>query len=209
MKWADAFEPGQVFTLSNLLSLLRVLLLPFFVYFALEYRRAPDAAGLTILMVLTFITGLADFLDGFLARRWGQVTRLGQYLDPVADKTVAIGALALLTYQFDFPLWVFLFYLLREAIGVWGGTFLYFKRDVQGAPNWFGKIGVGLIALTVIWYLWTPYLATRLDPDSIWLRPQYAAYLLVAVLTAGVVQYILTYYKIVFFPDRESDDADA
>lgn len=206
MKWADAFQPGQVFTLSNLLSLLRVLFLPFFVYYGLEYRRAPGPTGLGILMGLILVTVLADFFDGFLARRWGQVTRLGQYLDPVADKTVAIVALGLLTYDFEFPLWVFVFYLAREAIGVWGGTFLYFKRDIQGAPNWFGKIGVGLIALTVVWYLWKPYLGTVLDPASLWLHPEYAAYLLVAVLAAGVVQYVLTYYRIVFFPERDGTE---
>ena len=204
MQWKDAFGPGQVYTVPNGLSVLRVLLLPFFVYYALLYEARPDGTGLAVLLGLVLVAAIADFLDGFLARRWNQATILGQYLDPVADKTVAVVSLAMVTYSFGFPLWAFLLYIGRELFGVWGGTFLYFRRDIQGEPNWFGKIGVSVITVTVIWYLCVPYLATRLPAESVWLRPELAAYVLIAVLAGGVIQYIVTYHKIIFTPDSRS-----
>ncbi len=82
---------GRVKTLPNLLTLLRILLLPFIVVFVVwgYYRVA---------LLLFLISSLTDFLDGFIARRYGQVTSLGILLDPIADKLLTSSTLISLAY---------------------------------------------------------------------------------------------------------------
>lgn len=197
MQFRDVFAERWL-TLSNALSFGRMLLLPFFFLVSARYVADPgDAAALAWLCLIIFLAVITDFLDGLLARAWGQETKLGRYLDPVSDKVTSLGALTVLVLYFDFPIWIFGFLILREILGVWMGTFLYFKRDMQGKPNLWGKLGVGLTALTVLWYVLAPHLAARLPPGHFLLAPVYAAYALALVFLIGMVQYGRTYWKVI------------
>lgn len=69
----------EIRTIPNLLSLFRVVVLPFYLYLVAQHSFY--LAG-----VIIAISGLTDFLDGFIARRFNQITKLGKILDPVADK---------------------------------------------------------------------------------------------------------------------------
>ena len=70
------------FNIPTLLTLFRVILIPFFVLaFYLPFSWAPFACAL-----IFFVAAVTDWFDGFLARRWNQSTRFGAFLDPVADK---------------------------------------------------------------------------------------------------------------------------
>lgn len=206
MQFMDVFKE-RFMTLSNGLSVLRILLLPVFVYYCYLYHLSPAEANLLIIVLfIIVVASLSDFLDGFLARRWHQETRLGQYLDPVADKLTSLISLFILYLYFDMPLWIWLVVLTREIFGVWMGTYLYFKRNMQGRPNVWGKIGVFLIALLVLWYVLTPYLGTMLDNPGNWLlHPEFLAYVLVLVLMLGMVVYTATYWQVVWHPDRAGD----
>ena len=198
MKFTDVFrEP--IYNISNFLSVLRVLLLPPFLYCSRRFRQ--DPSRLEFLAALIGLIGLAvlsDFLDGFLARRLNQVTMLGKYLDPVCDKIITIVALLDLTIGYGFPLWIFLSYLAREALGIWGGSFLYFKRDIQGTPNIWGKIGVGVVAIAVLWYMSLPAYRSNLPIDHLFGHPEFSAYFLFLVLMAGLVAYVKSYWRVVF-----------
>lgn len=79
-------------TLPNLLSLLRITLIPLLVYFLTDTDRLFSAlAALTF-----FVASLTDFLDGYFARRHGHITNLGKLLDPLADKLLVASALIML-----------------------------------------------------------------------------------------------------------------
>jgi CDP-diacylglycerol--glycerol-3-phosphate 3-phosphatidyltransferase len=81
-----------VLTLPNLLSLLRIALIPFLVYFLTDAGQLFSAlAALTF-----FIASVTDFLDGYLARLYGHTTTLGKFLDPLADKLLVAAALIML-----------------------------------------------------------------------------------------------------------------
>lgn len=80
-------------TLPNFLSLLRIALLPLLIYFLTD-----PGPWFSALAALTFfIASLTDFFDGYLARRQGQTTTLGKFLDPLADKLLVAAALIMLT----------------------------------------------------------------------------------------------------------------
>ncbi|MBU43123.1 MAG: CDP-diacylglycerol--glycerol-3-phosphate 3-phosphatidyltransferase [Spirochaetaceae bacterium] len=203
MKFRDAFQENYL-TLSNFLSVSRVLLVPPFLYLGHGFSRQPENTNLLYgLLVIVFIAIITDFLDGFLARRWNQVTMVGQYLDPICDKIVTLAALTLLLIDFDFPMWIYAFYWSRELAGVWAGTFLYFKRDVQGKPNIWGKIGVFVVGLCTTWYLLNPLLKQHLSEGHWLTQPVISAYILALVLVLGIISYTRSYGKLVFKPDSK------
>ena len=86
-------------TLPNLLSLLRIALIPFLVYFLTD--TGPLFSALAALTF--FVASLTDFLDGYLARLHGHTTTLGKFLDPLADKLVVAAALIMLSATARFP----------------------------------------------------------------------------------------------------------
>lgn len=183
--------------ISNLLSVSRVLLLPPFIWATFQYLRLPDVFWLSVLVGLAALAALTDFLDGFLARLLHQETIVGRYLDPVCDKLVILGAMTLLLLYFDFPPIIYGFYVLREILGVWMGTFLYFKRNHQARPNIFGKIAVGVAAIITVWYYALPLLRTQLPPADWRLDPTPAAWGFVLIHILGMIGYARTYGKII------------
>lgn len=85
--------------LPNLLSVVRILLIPLFVlvfYIPLPWMHLVCA-------MIFGLAGLTDWLDGYLARRWNQATPFGAFIDPVADKLMVVVALALLIERYDSP----------------------------------------------------------------------------------------------------------
>ncbi len=109
-------EPGPreavsdlVWTLPNALSALRLLLVPLF---AVLLVRGHDGAAIAVLMV----SGVTDYLDGTLARRWGQVTRLGQLLDPLADRLYILSTLLGLAWRDVIPWWLVAVLVGRDAV---------------------------------------------------------------------------------------------
>jgi cardiolipin synthase len=97
-----------VLTVPNLLSMLRLALVPVFLVLLV---RGEDAWALLVLAVASF----TDFLDGFLARRFGQITRLGQLLDPAADRLYIFAALLGLAWRDLVPWWIVLVIVGRDV----------------------------------------------------------------------------------------------
>ena len=130
--------------LANWLTTLRILLIPVFVTL-LVYRRAGWA-------VLVFCAAsLTDLLDGYIARTRGRQTRLGAFLDPVADKLLLTSAFITLTYLKVIPFWISAVVVSRDlmlsvgvlVIHVAGGT-------VHPTPSWLGKASTLFQVATVL-----------------------------------------------------------
>jgi cardiolipin synthase (CMP-forming) len=99
----------RVWTVPNALSILRLLLVPVFAVLILTER---DAAAIVVLMV----SGITDYLDGKLARRFGQVSRLGQMLDPAADRLYILVTLLGLAYREVVPWWLVIGLVARDLV---------------------------------------------------------------------------------------------
>ncbi|WP_255455499.1 CDP-alcohol phosphatidyltransferase family protein [Cryobacterium mannosilyticum] len=99
---------SRVATLPNLLSMLRLALVPVFLVLLI---RGEDSWALLVLVVAS----ASDFLDGFLARRFDQVTRLGQLLDPAADRLYIFAALLGLASRGLVPWWIVLVVVGRDV----------------------------------------------------------------------------------------------
>lgn len=100
----------RVLTIPNLLSLVRLLGVPYF--FWLIVGPQADALALVVL----FVSGATDWLDGYLARRLQQFSRLGELLDPLADRLYILAALAALYIRELIPVWVVAALLARDLV---------------------------------------------------------------------------------------------
>ena len=98
--------------LPNKLTVLRVIMIPFFVLFMLT--DLGGAAGKYITLVIFVAASLTDMLDGKIARKYNQVTDLGKFLDPLADKVLVIAAMAVFCEWGRFPAWALMIVLFRE-----------------------------------------------------------------------------------------------
>lgn len=134
--------------LANFLSVLRVLLIPFLLYFI---AQGPAAQLQAVLLLL--IAGATDIGDGWVARHYDQVSRLGKILDPLADKIFLACLLGALVHWRDLPLWLLAMLLVRDlAIVLVGGLFLRSQGLVIAANRW-GKYTTVCMALTAFSYI--------------------------------------------------------
>lgn len=95
-------------TLPNAISVLRLVGVPVFLWLILAHQ---DGAALVVLMV----SGVSDYLDGKIARRFGLVSRVGQYLDPIADRLYIASTLFGLAWREFIPWWLVLVLVARDA----------------------------------------------------------------------------------------------
>jgi cardiolipin synthase len=135
-----AGEVDTLLTVPNLFTLLRLLCLPLFLYLLLG--RDDRAAAALLLVSL----GATDWVDGYLARRLGQVSEFGKKFDPTVDRLLFIVALLAIIYDGAGPRWFCIAVLARELLvgGAMAIATVFFSMarfDVM----WLGKLGTGLL----------------------------------------------------------------
>lgn len=136
--------------LPNRLTLLRVLMIPFFVFFMLMSIRGADIAVLRTGAVQSFIiqryisfvifaaASFTDFLDGMIARKFHLVTDFGKFMDPLADKLLVCSALILLTAEGSLSAVVVIVVIAREFI-ISGFRLIAADNGIVIAASWWGK----------------------------------------------------------------------
>ncbi|MCY0947027.1 MULTISPECIES: CDP-alcohol phosphatidyltransferase family protein [Streptomyces] len=102
-------QTDRIFTIPNILSMARLAGVPLFLWLILAEH---DGWALAVLM----LSGISDYLDGKLARRWNQISNLGRLLDPAADRLYILSTLFGLTYREILPLWLTGALLARELM---------------------------------------------------------------------------------------------
>jgi CDP-diacylglycerol--glycerol-3-phosphate 3-phosphatidyltransferase len=119
--------------LPNKLTLLRVIIIPFFVYF-LMYTSLKYVA-----LALFIIASLTDLLDGKIARKYNLVTNFGKFMDPLADKLLVCSALICFVEMKLLPSWIVIIIISREFI-ISGFRLLAVEQGIVIAANYLGKI---------------------------------------------------------------------
>ncbi len=138
----------------NILTLSRFALL-----FILAYLISLQDSRYTIYMLIVVATGIAtDILDGFFARKLGQISDLGKVLDPVVDK-ICTGVLVLFLYVYsDFPLWAVILVLTRDITVLVASIFFLRKARVIATSNMIGRLAALSWGLVILVYIidWRP-----------------------------------------------------
>lgn len=122
-------------TTANKITMVRILMIPFFIYFALQN----DKTSLIIALVLFCLASVTDFLDGYIARKYNQITDFGKFVDPLADKLLVTAALLIFIEKGIFPAWMVFIVLAREFIITSLRNVAAAKGRVLAA-SWTGKV---------------------------------------------------------------------
>jgi CDP-diacylglycerol--glycerol-3-phosphate 3-phosphatidyltransferase len=140
---------NDIFLPPNLVSLTRILITPFVGYYL--WLGTNEAALICFLLLV--VAAVTDFLDGFLARRLNQITRLGLILDPLADKILTIVLIIELIFFRAFPIWLAIVILARDVVIMIIASRLVKKRDMIPSSNLTGKYYFASIAFLLISYV--------------------------------------------------------
>lgn len=125
--------------IPNLLTTVRLGLVPVFVYFMLGSRNLYAAALVLVL------SGITDVIDGYIARHFNMITDFGKIYDPFVDKLMQITVVVCLVIREIIPIWLLAIVAAKEVTMIVTGGILYLKKIVVSS-NWYGK------AATVIFY---------------------------------------------------------
>lgn len=142
-------EDDKVFTISNGLTFLRMLLTPVIVA-GIFYERW------TAVFFLIIIAGITDLLDGYFARHFNQASNLGKILDPIADKILTISSFSALAFlqspSFPIPVWFVCLIVCRESIIILGSYGLVRSgKKLEVSPTLSGKLTTFFQLLFILW----------------------------------------------------------
>lgn len=151
----------EFFTVPNMLSILRILLIPVIVYVYVFGDHIENnhliAAGLIV------FSGLTDVVDGFIARKFNMITDFGKFLDPLADKLTQLTVIACLITKFKM-MWIpFIVLAIKEVTALLAKLVIYKKKNRVDGAEWHGKASTVLIVTTLGIHLLFPEIAPLLS----------------------------------------------
>lgn len=140
----------KVITIPNVLSFLRIALIPVFVWlYSFENE-------LFWAMFVLGVSGVTDVVDGFIARQFGMISNVGRILDPVADKLTQIAVLVCLCVRFPRMIIVVSVLVVKEIVnGIIGLVMININRDALDS-KWHGKLATVIIYFTGVFHLLWP-----------------------------------------------------
>ena len=170
--------------LPNILTVLRILLIPLIVIYIFT--------GNYILAFVFFtISGITDVADGFIARKFNLISNFGKLMDPLADKLTQIATLASLVFTHIIPVWILLIVFLKEFIMICGASFLYGK-DVVVYSKWYGKLATVLLYIAIVVSL----LLKQFEIAGIWNYLDLGLYTLALIATIfSFIMYVKDLYQ--------------
>ncbi len=137
---------GKFWTISNLLSLSRIVLMIPAVYFL----EAPVHFHREISVLFILAAAITDALDGYFARKFNQVSEVGKVIDPLADK-IGVGMVVVMLVIFgDIPLWFAGVVLIRDLVIFLAGLFIKAKTNIILPSMMAGKLAVSFLALYLV-----------------------------------------------------------
>lgn len=166
------FNLSDITKIPNILTAVRILLIPLFVAVFLwengnvDIGADPESegSGYVIAAIIIIISGLTDAADGFIARKFDMITDLGKVLDPFADKLTQAAVVVCLIFRYS-EIWqavaaLFGIILIKEIIMLVMGVMFLKKGQDLGGAKWFGKLATIVFYVLVIILIGAPSLST-------------------------------------------------
>lgn len=167
--------------LPNILTLIRFALVPVMGIFLAQ-------RNFTVAIIIYIIASITDILDGYIARKYNQITNFGKILDPLADKLLQFTAIIGLWALGIIPVWIPPIFFLKEVLmGL--GCIKLLKKDIIVPSKWFGKLSTVLLFLAII----TSMLSPNLPILQSYTLPLFI--LAIASLFFSFIMYLINYIK--------------
>ena len=138
----------NIVNVPNCLSVFRILLIPVFI--VLYFNGNNGDIYIYMSAVVLLVSGFTDVLDGYIARRYNQTSKIGQFLDPLADKLTQAAVLICLTIKGGIYIIFVSLFFMKELLVLLFSSVFYKKVKVMVAPKWYGKLSTALIYLCVL-----------------------------------------------------------
>ncbi len=177
--------------LPNVLTMIRLLLIPVTIVLIVEDEM--------IWAFAVFITAcLTDLLDGYIARKYNKKTKLGTWLDPLADKLMAVSVIVVFTIRGILPWFVMAIVFLKELLMLIGG-FIVLRKGSVTPSNKFGKIAALLLNISIaagfMYQYWSPWYL-------------YATYVALVAVVVAFIQYAIINGHLVFEKKEKGKDEE-
>jgi len=166
-------------TTANKITILRILLIPFFVVEVLYYVKNGNEAHRLAAILSFAVAAICDGVDGYIARRYNQRSELGAILDPLADKLLLVSGIVVLSFEHrrleTIPLWLTGTIIGRDILVLAGMVVIQMTvGKIRVRPRMIGKVATVLQMAIILWVL--------LKWDVKWLR----VWLLTAAICTGI-----------------------
>jgi CDP-diacylglycerol--glycerol-3-phosphate 3-phosphatidyltransferase len=178
--------------IANKLTMLRIILVPFFIVFAMptpvwfgvDLFTFHNTYGTAIALIIFIVAAFTDTLDGYYARKLNLITNMGKFIDPIADKILVISALIILVERGNIPGFVLVIIIARDLV-VDGIRLIAAGAGTVIAASVFAKIKTALQMIAVGAYFFSYYF-------NIWFIPQIVLGLaLIATIYSGI-EYVIS-----------------
>lgn len=150
IQWRLIFSRKQIFTVPNILSFLRLAMIPLIIWlYCVE--KSP---GWTLFVIT--LSGVTDVVDGFIARKFNLVTDFGKALDPIADKLTQIAVLFCLLTRFPLMGLPLILMVVKETVAFILRLIVFKRTQLVHSAEWHGKLTTVLLyllmGLHIVWY---------------------------------------------------------
>ena len=134
---------NQIFTIPNILSFIRILMIPFIVVLYCTYHNYIWAS------ILILISALTDVVDGFIARKFNMVSDFGKFIDPVADKLTQVAMVACIAFTHVWMISIIAIIIIKDIMQFILGYTLFKRKEVVNSAKWYGKLCTVVIYLSM------------------------------------------------------------
>ncbi|MCD8156242.1 MAG: CDP-diacylglycerol--glycerol-3-phosphate 3-phosphatidyltransferase [Clostridiales bacterium] len=176
--------------LPNKLTMFRVILIPFFVFFLLADIGLGSIAPV-IALVIFIVASLTDLLDGMIARKYNLVTNFGKFMDPLADKLLVCSSLICLVELEKAPSWIVIVIIAREFI-ISGFRLIAAEHQIVIAASMWGKFKttfqMAAIILLILSCAWTLTIGTV---NVIYVLGQVVLYVALVLTIISLIDYLM------------------
>ena len=147
-------KKSDFFLLPNILTYVRIILVPIFI---IVYMNADAASDNIIAAILIIASGITDVLDGFIARHWNLTSDLGKILDPIADKAMQFSMMFCVCIKYRSVTLLIVIYAVKEVVSALASAYLFTRGKHISGAMWCGKVCTVILFLVMLTLVAVPY----------------------------------------------------
>lgn len=174
----------KIITIPNMLSILRLVLV---VVFAVLYDNDNSFSENVPALLVLLVSGITDFLDGRIARRYNMISEVGKILDPIADKVTEAVIAICLWEKYALMKVMFIVLVIKEIFMCVSGAIVIKITKINNGAKWFGKVSTFIFYIVTICLLLLPRIKNIYANTLIWIC--------IFFMLFSLVMYAATYIK--------------